>query len=228
MSASVIQLTPYANPAIPETMVTVSIARDGDILKSKCPQSRPTAGIEHLIHTAIGGFRIHAIERHTLNGPESFRSFSDVLKGDALLKWQQLMAGHYAIAARRTPAGFIRAQKALIVKMEEAQLGNILLRLMTKEGDEMKTGTTHATSTQRSGERKRGGNHRRNNKRNGSRQRRSNSDDSYASAESNSNNSHDSADSVDPDRKHSSKRTRRGTRDGQNNKQNKSSRPNDG
>ena len=138
MSASIIQLVPRANPAIPETMVTVSITRAGDYLKSKCPQSRETAGIEHLIETVIGGFRIHAIERHALTGPESFRVFSDVLKGDALLKWQTLMAGHYAVLARRTPAGFIRAQKALIVKMEGSQVGNHLLSYLSKDGECMK------------------------------------------------------------------------------------------
>ena len=45
------------------------------------------------------------------------------------------MAGHYANVVRRTPADFIRVQKTLIVKMEGAQLGNNLLRLMTKEGE---------------------------------------------------------------------------------------------
>ena len=109
MVASRISLVPQADPTVPDIMVTVSIVRGAETIKTKCAQSRDAAGIEHLIEVVFLGFRTHAVERLGLNGPESFRLFSDVLNGEALLQWQRLLATLYVQANRRTPQGFIRA-----------------------------------------------------------------------------------------------------------------------
>ena len=84
------------------------------------------------------GFRTHTVERLGLNGPESFRLFSVVLNGEALLQWQRLLATLYAQANRRTPQGFIRAQEALLVAIEGNQVGNNLLSYLSKAGECMK------------------------------------------------------------------------------------------
>ena len=97
--------------AEPQGFVTVSITRGGGLFTTECPQSRDSAGIEHLTDVVIGGFRTEAIERLRLNGLTSFRLFPEVLTGAARLHWQRIVEAN---GNSTTPQAFILAQNALV------------------------------------------------------------------------------------------------------------------
>ena len=109
---SPIKLKPSWKRDDDEYTLTVTKMIAGTLQKEKCPQDNGTKGFEHLIAVTFPGFEKVAT-RLQFTGAERFQNFEDVLAGNVVVQWRQVMRTWRAI--KRTLARFPRALQALLV-----------------------------------------------------------------------------------------------------------------
>ena len=107
----------------------------GTSRKEKCPQDNGTKEFEHLIAVTFPGFEKVAT-RLQFTGAERFQNFEDVLAGNVVAQWRQVMRTWPA--NQRTLARFPRALQALLVGLQGPDVGDKLVSYMTAEGSCMK------------------------------------------------------------------------------------------